>query len=501
MYQVMAMQNFVDGHGISTSYVLPTNLSATVYEPLINWPPGYSLLLSPFYVLFNHNYILAGLTLNILAAIALIIFSRRILKVLEVPQHLINLFTLFTGFFIYSFYFIDSSDAIAISFFTAAIYFTLTLIKRGVAPSKFVAATVICLFFCGLIKYLFIPVAFIIPVFIFLKGYADKNKAIKKAGIISFFCLLILFGALLTWQKINSGSPVYISESSRGFFPENLKNIYPAIPASFVNPDTISLVFPENSSANHILFRSMQCLHLLFLLFVTIFVARRIFKKGFKEISVSNSFFYISFFLSAGIMLLLVILSLRVGKEENIPGHWWTYVEEPRYYGLIALLLHIAVFAGYQYFKSFNSKFRFAFYLLPLLLLPETFRGIIFTAKRIYKTGKEEYSWQYEQEIQDYADRVIKNARGKQNGEVTVVTGSSYYINYRVGLFSHVPVLRDASVLNLPVWLHTKKPALLLVILQENDFPDYQPFLQWNEKYLFGEFRGYYFYAIHVIPH
>ena len=77
MYQHMATLNFVNGHGISTGYALPTDLSTTVYEPLINWPPGYSLLLAPFYILFTHNYIAAGLTLDIFAAITLILFTRK----------------------------------------------------------------------------------------------------------------------------------------------------------------------------------------------------------------------------------------------------------------------------------------------------------------------------------------------------------------------------------------------------------------------------------------
>ena len=71
---MLATQNLVYGHGISTAHVFSSDLSQIIYEPLIKWPPGYSLLLAPFYILFNHNYIAAGLALDILAAIALILF-------------------------------------------------------------------------------------------------------------------------------------------------------------------------------------------------------------------------------------------------------------------------------------------------------------------------------------------------------------------------------------------------------------------------------------------
>jgi hypothetical protein len=491
----------VDGYGISISHVLPSDLSTTAYEPLINWPPGYSLLLAPFYVLFNHNYILAGLTLDILAAITLIIFTRRILKLLETPVHLINVFTLLTGFFIYYFYFINSSDAIAITFFVLAIYYTLAFIKNGNASPKHILAIVLCLFVSGLIKYLFIPVVFIVPIFIFWKGYADNNKILKKTGIISFSFLAVLFASLLIWQKINSGSATYISETSRGFFPANLLHTYPAIPASFINPDTISRAFPAGSSVVNLSFHIFQFLHILLFLVAIIYAVRRIIIKGFKEMSANSSFFYLSFFLSAGITFVLVVLSFSIGKEENIPGHWWTYVEEPRYYGLVTVLIHLAVFVLYQYRNKFLFKTKYVFYFLLLLMLPEAFRGIVFTAKRVLNTGKEEYSWQYEQEIQDYADRTIRKELKNRETETAVVTGSSYYVYYRVGIYSHVPVLMDARKINEIPTLNTQKPVMLLVILQEKDFPDYQRFLESNGNELAGYFRGFYFYTVHINPH
>jgi len=291
MYQVMAMQNFVDGHGISNAKVLPGDLATVLYEPLIKWPPGYSLLLAPFYILFNHDYIAAGLFLEIAAAIVLIFTCRNILKKLNTPLYLVNLFTLLTGFFIYFFYFINSSDAVAVTFFMLAIYFTIRLLKKEAFSLRLTIAVSICLFFCGLIKYLFIPVVFVIPAFLFLKGIADKNKNIKKTALISFTLLLITLGGVLAWQKMTGGAATYISEPTRGFFPENLKLAYPAIAASFVDPYSISLVFPPGSSIINIIFRIMQCLHFALLFVALAFVLKRIGKKGFRVITVTDSFF------------------------------------------------------------------------------------------------------------------------------------------------------------------------------------------------------------------
>ncbi|NOT50165.1 MAG: hypothetical protein HOP10_02700 [Chitinophagaceae bacterium] len=497
MYQVMAMQNFADGHGVSASMVLPADLSTIVYEPLIKWPPGYSLLLSPFYILFDHNYIIASLVLDILAAVVLIFTCRKILRILDTPLYLTNLFTLLTGFFIYFFYFINSSDAIAVTFFLLAIYFTLLILKKDSFSLKATIAACSCLFLCGLIKYLFIPVVFIIPAFLLLKGVADKSKHIKRAAAISFVFLLITMAGILTWQKITGGSATYISEPTRGFFPGNLNQIHPAIPASFIDTYSISLVIPPGSLVISIIFRSMQVLHFAILFFAFVYLVRRILKNGFKKITTTDSFFYISFFLSVGITVVLVALSLTVGKEENIPGHWWTYVEEPRYYGLVNVLTHLSVFLLYQYYRIHRSKkFRYIIIGLVVLLLPETFHGIHFTVKRIVNVKTEKYSWQKEWEIQDYAELMIK--KHKRPGEQVAVTGYSYYINYRVGIYNHVPVLLDAESSKDPSKLNAKKPTLLLIINETK--PEEDDLYESRPGYA-GSWEGFDFYVFHVQPH
>lgn len=497
MYQVMAMQNFVDGHGISTAKVLPGDLSTIIYEPLINWPPGYSIILAPFYILFGHNYMLAGMAVDILGAVLLIFACRKILRVLDTPIYLVNIFTLLTGFFIYYFYFINSSDAIAISFFVLGIYYAIKLLKKGSFSISLTLLIVACLFLSGLIKYLFIPVVYIVPLFILLKGWADRNKGLERSGFLSFLLLIVSLGAVLLWQKINTGSSTYISEPGRGFFPGNLANAHPAIPSSFINPDTFQLLFDEGSNAYMMIFRALQGIHILLFLAALIYILRRIIKKGLKDLFLTDSFFYLGFFLSVGITAVLVILSLTVAKEENIPGHLWTYVEEPRYYGLINVLIHLGIFVLYQYYRlNKTKKLKYLLVVLVLLLLPETFRGILFTAKRVIKVKTEKYSWQQEWEIQDYAELMIK--KYKLPGEMAVVTCSSYYVNYRIGIYNHIPILLEYPPPGEPIKVSSKKPALLLLVDQQDPTKEEVP-IEERLGYA-GSWEGFDFYIIHVKP-
>ena len=180
--------------------------------------------------------------MDILAATVLIIFSRKILRLLEIPIHLVNVYTLFSGFFIYNFYFIASSDAIAISIFVIAVHQTILLLKTNSKWIFRISLISFILILCGFIKYLFYPVVFVIPFFLIAKGLIDKLPHLKKAGYISFTLVAIALASLLLYQKSISGAAGYISQPERGFFSENLSHAYPSVSYTHLTLPTSDLV-------------------------------------------------------------------------------------------------------------------------------------------------------------------------------------------------------------------------------------------------------------------
>ena len=491
-YQVMATMHFVNGHGLSFGEVFANDLSVTHYETLWNWPPGYSILLAPFYLASGQNYIIAGIALDIVTATFLILISRSLLKKLEVRLYLRNIFTILTSFFIYSFYFVASSDAIAISFFIAAFYFYVSILKNSGSPLTRASLLALCLIACAWIKYLFIPVVFIIPILLFIQGRTNGNKSIKTSGIISFLILFTGVAILLVFQKLTAGSTGYISQPERGFFPGHLRHFYPFIPAAFLRPDTLDVFFKIKASIVHLFF---QVIHLLVFVASLLWFSHYVYKKRFQLVSPREGFLYSSFFISLGIFLLLALLSLRVAREEILPGVFWTYIEETRYYGLVFVLIHLSLFI---YFKWLSARLRMAFFFILLLLSTEAARGIFFTARRVMLLGKETYSWQRESKFQQYAGKVIQNALTNKHVQRVVIAGSSYYMNHRVSLHCNAPILYDQGKLNSPDLIGSRQPALLLVMLQESEMEKFRPFLDAGGKELAGQFNGFYFYTLYV---
>jgi hypothetical protein len=500
-FQLLATDSFLEGHGISTAQVLATDLSTTLYEPLIKWPPGYSLLVAPFYWLWGRDYLAAALTLDIISALAFVLLCRSIARRLHLPPYLVNGLTLTAGLFIYAFYFISSSDAIGITLFLAGLYPALILLQRGERGLRYGAWIGAALLACGLFKYVFLPAVFVIPLFLMVKGFLDKQAALRRGGFVSLAVLTVGLGVLFLYQSAVSTNAEYISDAKAGFYPENVLAAYPFLPASFIKPDTVAKLTGLGGQGEAFVIRLFQGVHLLLLFVVVVVIIRMMYRQGRKKLAVTEGFFYFCFFTSLAVVGLLALLSLRYKKAEELPGFWWTYIQEPRYYGLPNVLLHLAVFALYQYGKGKRSgTLRYTAGVLLLVLFVEVCRGGLFVGSRVWNLGKEEYSWQYENRFQKYAAGVMAKAQKEHGVERSVVTSPSYYYANRVALYAHVPTLQHTDAINEGSSLATQEPVLLLVLLHQNDSSRFGAFLSQYGRRPAGIFEDYSFYTVYVTP-
>lgn len=498
-FQVIATQNFAGGHGISTAIANPADLSETIYQPLINWPPGYSLLLYPFYIASGQNYLIACFIPDLLSAIGIIIITRKILRLLDVSLPVINLFTLLTGFFIYYFYYTGSADGISIAFFLMAVYYTMLALK---SDKKWVSRSVLSgvfLLLSASLKYLLFPVVFTLPVFLLIYGFHNPPTGAKKASLIITGIIAAGIAALYFYQKSISGTGAYISSPGRGFFPEHLLRAHPFIPCSFVTPNTLRKL---PGSVNRNLMTIFRVIHPLIFAALLVFAIKVFLRSGFRGASLQKTFLFLALSLSAAISIVLSVLSLAVDKELIPPDRWWTYIEDARYYGLADIMAHLSAFLLFYHYRQKVSGFlRYMLLALPILLIPEALRGLSFTAKRVMNAGKEKYYWQQETGFQDYAAAIIQQKKDSLKTDKTIVSGSLYYANYRTSLHQQIPVLEDLTLLSRPAALQSKEPVLLLVIIREDAREGFRTFIDYPETELAGKYNRFYFYTLYVAPH
>jgi len=495
-YLFLATQALVSGNGFTLPYVPSNDLSSTFHEPMIMWPPGYSFVLSPVYLLLNKNYIVTGILVDAIFATLLIVYARKILHLFSIPIYLVNVFTLFTAFFTYFFYYHPSTDSIAISVYIIAVYYSFHALKNNSHWIRNGIMISVCLISCGLLKYLFIPPAFVPSIFLLILGIFKKHKNLTLLGLCSFLALFIGMLSLYFYQKNVSGSAGYISAQGRGLYLENLKAYHPYYLFSFIREETLSMITGIETITFH---KAFKILHIILFIINIMVLFYLIFKKGINKLNLHEQFFLLASGIIITITLLLASLSLVVEKELILDRMLWTYIQEARYYGLITVLLHLNFFI---FFQKHHRKLLFRSFLIGcmFLLFFEFCRGIVFVKNRIQLFGKEEYSWKKDLRIQRFADGLIQEYKNKYSVENVVVGSSEEFYRNRVSLYNQISMLKDEKLLNNQEVLKSSKSTLLLVIIKADDQHKYKEFLKKNQDKLIGRFEKYSFYSLLIQP-
>lgn len=494
-FQTQVAQSLVSGHGITIPFISEEDLSAQKYAREIRWPPGYSLLLAPLLIVFGHNYLLAVFTLNFFFFLALLVVCRKLLLLLNVELFLVNLATAILGLGLPYFQLKLCSDSIAITFLLAAFHEILKCLKRDRSTTKSFAFIITSLLLCAGIKYLYFPIVFVLPAYLFLYGYRRHNKQLRMMSMTILLMLAVFLGGLLLYQKLTSGSAASIQQTTRGFFPENLRQLHPFIPAAFVKPETFTSLAPARSKLVEMVFMVIQIAAMVGWLFLISKLARR------KLVDLSAHYFLLGTAIAFAIFGLLCFLSLRVAPELVWNGSQWTYVQESRYYGFIHVFLLLAAFIFLQKLLCTGVKNKvWIGGLILLLLLPETLRGLIFATNRAVNYNKEVYGWQYELGVQKAVAAAIDKIRLQYPGHAIVLAGSSDWMTIRASLYTQLPIYQQPLRLNDVTTFRTSKPVLVFTIIRDTEVEFYQSFMAIAEKNSAGTYQNFRFYAYPVQP-
>jgi len=500
--QIEATRNFWQGHGISVKEVSAIDLSQVHYTPLIKWPPGYSLLLSPFYKLCNENFFWGSLWLDVLTCILFIWFARKILLLFELPAHSINLYVLVTGFFVYTFAIYTSTDLIAHVFFEIAIYLALRFIlhKKTSYSGAFIIA--LMLFMSGLTRYLFIPAAFVIPAYFILTGLLNQNKLFISRGFFMLLTLLVMVGGLLLFQRSSAGEATYVLPSEKGFFPGQVTRMHPFLFTSALNQEAALVQAEKYTQIPYLTIgRILLWIHFIFFIVCLCLFARWTFKQKLPPSTLIDHFIYINTFSCLAIIAVLGFLSATHAAVIVMPpSTTWSFIDEGRYYSLpvffVQQLLFILVFLYRAQIK--NWLFRCLLIAMAVLFI-NVFHGAYYTTKKIAAYPSGFYQKQADFDFLDTYRSLLKKTISENPGQSLVVCSDNYLLNSYAVLWEDVPGLEDFEKLNSNS-LRSQKGTILFVTLRSRNNYKLTGFLANPNKKLVGRFRDYSFYTLYVAP-
>ena len=258
-FYLLLAKNLSEGNGFTIPVSLVSNPAITenIYLPSAA-SPLYSIIAAPLLQLFPDNYFLVSWLIESLSWLLLFIVLRKILLRLTENHYWTNLFILFSGLFLYTIEISSSSkDVLALALLFFALLRCITIASAGSRSSfVYIVVTAFLFFLPGLTKLTYLPLTIVFPLSLLFIGFLKKEKRILRYGSITLLLSLLLvavhyfyFHSLETqtlalypdfysqrWTMAKSGN-----EYVAGFFPENLKVLYPFIPASVINLDFLGV--------------------------------------------------------------------------------------------------------------------------------------------------------------------------------------------------------------------------------------------------------------------
>ncbi len=351
-----------DGFTIPVSLVSNPAITENIYLPSAA-SPLYSLIAAPLLRLFPDNYFLVSWLIESLSWLLLFIVLRKILLRLTANHFWTNLFIIFSGLFLYTVEISSSSkDVLALALLFFALLRCITIASAGSRPSfVYIIVTGFLFFLPGFTKLTYLPLTIVFPLSLLFIGFLKKEKRILRYGSLTLLLSVLLvavhyfyFHSLETqtlalypdfysqrWTMAKSGN-----EYAAGFFPENLKVLYPFMPASVINLDFLGVqVKTHLYSVYHlygILLYAINFIGIAFLSTVFFYLAKKYFRK-----SISDRIFFLlaGLFVSLSIIAMLSYMSVRYHAVEYKGSvSSWTFVYESRSFLFPIIFLQLCLF-------------------------------------------------------------------------------------------------------------------------------------------------------------
>ncbi|HEX7846575.1 MAG TPA: hypothetical protein VF476_12310 [Chitinophagaceae bacterium] len=495
-YQLVAAKNLLAGNGITIGQVSLSDLSTISYQPLVGWPPGYTIAVAPLLWLFNGDYQLAALSFDLLCLIPFFYFLLRLSDFLITEKWLRNLFILFTGLFIYPATSKLGTDLFSFSCMMGAFYYLLQLMEKP--GRRYVFLTALTLFLAGLFRYNYIPVAMAIPVLLLIAAFVNKKKEWKISAFYLGAILIGLFSLLLLFQYYYTGAATYIRKTETGFYGDHLLDVHPIVLSSLADIETWLGFFSRATGTDYISNRTIisDISFILFLLLLLYSMAWLV-RKKLKLADRSDNFISAGTGISLSIIAVLAYLAASNAMLHWASGEEWTYLLEHRYFVFVCFFIQLIVFARlFAKYKILNRFWKgIAISCAFLMILNSVHKGL-YIAKLSVSESKKIIAGD---PVGNDADLIMsmykKIKRSYPDHEIIVASPKKVICNYAaLENIKSSNELRPFHMKNLV----SSKPTKILLVLEGTYSKSFLPALaQPGVEYLQQQ-GEWYFYLLNV---
>ena len=498
--QITLAKNFLAGKGLGVTKYFAADLNTPLFDTTQLFAPGVSFIIMPFLKLFNNDEYKALMALDIVICIFFVIAVRSLGKKAGLPIAINNILTLIAGCTQYTFFMSGtSSDTIGLTLILFALSILVDIIENpGRKKLVFLFLYSLIFFLPSFFRYMYLPVSILFPIIIIAFGFFYKNKTLRITGtwlllfVVSFIILTL---SLSSWLNGNS---LYVIDTGRGIFFDQLIHWYPYIPAAFINIDFVAQLIAKVTGVNYRnAFIFFEVVNIVFFLFL-IFQLLRSFL--FKRIQFNKN----SIFILSGTAISLCILSLLAYfaltyKPQLYGIYLWNYNYESRYFAFIYIFLPILILLFLSFSTSFLKSFisKCILFTAAFLLFIEVVHGVYYNAK-ILTRHKDVMA--IKDRVADYVQfpQMLKELGAKYPEHEILISASDQSFLHNASELGYKAIF-DYTSLN-KTDLKVEKKSILFFPIHETDVWVMKDYLQRRKPVILTKMAGTVFYFEELSP-
>ena len=499
--QLTYAQNLLAGKGMGVTKYFTHQLDTGIFDTQQIFPPGFSLAIIPFLELAGDEFN-AVFAFDMITAVLFIIAVRLLGKKAGLSPALNNILTLVAGCSQFLFFMSwSSTDAISLCFvlFSLAVTIDIILKKNNIS---LIRAAGIAILFClpFFFRYMYLPVAILLPFTVFVFGFLSRNKELKAAGLKLLLASLVFLILLITFNLYTSGNALFVQNFGRGIFFNQLGKWYPFLPASFINLDFAAQLTEKISGLSYNRFISyLEVLNpVLFILLIILLCRYIAVYKNNLAFTGHSLFIVIGSVISITIVLLIAYLTLTY---RAIP--WglirWTHSQHARYFAFLYIFIPMLLLVCLQHYRSFFKKILPRIFTCVALccITIEALHGIYYNVKIIRSHRDLSIIKDADKGYKSFSSAIAEIKQEYPGREILISSPDQYYLHGASQM--GYKAIFDYSNLS-QVDLRPSSKSILLIPVHQQETIIINDYIERKKPQLFLDIAGTYFYIEEINP-
>ena len=500
--QLTYAQNLMAGKGMGVTKYFTNNLNTPLFDTHQWYPPGFSISIIPFLKLSGGDEFKAVFAFDFLTAVLFVIAVRITGRKAGLPAYLNNIVTLIAGCTQYIFFMgWSSTDAISVCFVLFALVQTIDIIIKRETIT--LLRTIGCgILFClpFFFRYMYLPIAVLLPFLILVAGFFSTNKNLKAAGLkllASSICFLTL---LFVFNLLTAGNALYVHNVGRGFYVNQLVQFYPFLPASFINLDFAAQLIERFAGLDYsrVMFY-FKVTNVLLFVFLLISLLRYIALHKKNLAFTNHSIFIVTgSVISITIILLLAYLSLTY--RELIWGlTTWTHVQHARYFSYIYIFIPLLFFVSLHHYAAFfkGTFIRIIVFIVLCVFATESLHGIYYNGKIISQHTDLATMREADKGYRNFS-ALIANVKGQNPDRQLIVCSPDQYYLHAASQMGYKAIFDYENLGHVKLKVTSK--SLLIMPVHREEAAIMKSYIETKKPQLFLTVAGTYFYKEEINP-